>query len=71
MGLVFTGGVLGLIISAGLGQVVAGFLFGTSGLDPLTFTGVPLILLGVAALAAFLPARRASRVNPVQALKSE
>jgi ABC-type antimicrobial peptide transport system permease subunit len=71
MGLVLTGGILGLFISAGLGQLVAGFLFGTSGLDPVTFVGVPAILLGVAALAAFLPARRASRVNPVQALKSE
>jgi len=71
MGLVITGGVFGLLISAGLGQVVAGFLIGTSGLDPVTFVGVPAILLGVAALAAFLPARRASRVDPVRALKTE
>jgi ABC-type antimicrobial peptide transport system permease subunit len=71
MGLVFTGGILGIILSAGLGQVVAGFLFGTSGMDPLTFIFVPALLFGVAALAAFLPARKASKVNPVQALKSE
>jgi predicted permease len=71
MGLVITGGILGLILSAGLGQAVAGFLFGTSGLDPVTFFFVPVILFGVAALAAFIPARKASRVNPVQALKAE
>ena len=44
MGLVFTGGILGIILSAGLGQVVAGFLFGTSGMDPLTFIFVPALL---------------------------
>jgi predicted permease len=71
MGLVVTGGILGIILSAGLGQVVAGFLFGTSGLDPVTFILVPAILFGVGGLAAFVPARNASKVNPVQALKSE
>jgi predicted permease len=71
MTLVITGGVLGLLISAGLGQVVAGFLVGTSARDPLTFIGVPAVLVGVAALAAYVPARRASRVDPVRALKVE
>jgi len=71
MGLVVAGGIVGLILSLGLAQVVSGFLYGTSAFDPLTFIGVPAILLGVAALAAFVPARRASRVDPVQALKTE
>ena len=71
MGLVITGTVLGLILSFGLAKAVSGFLFGTSAFDPVTFIGVPAVLLGVAALAAFIPARMASRVNPVQALKAE
>ncbi len=71
MGLVMVGGVLGLVLSLGLAQVVSRFLYGTSPFDAVTFIGVPSILLGVAALAAFLPARRASKVNPVQALKTE
>lgn len=71
MGLVVVGGVVGLGLSLGLGQAVAGFLYGTSPADPVTFLGVPAVLLAVAFLAAFLPARRASRVNPVQALRAE
>ena len=71
MGLVMVGGILGLLVSLGLAQVVQGFLYGTSPIDPVAFIGVPLILGGVAALAAFFPARRASRVDPVQALKTE
>lgn len=71
LGLVVFGGVLGLILSLGLGRAVSGFLFGTGGTDLVTFLTVPAILVGVAALAAWVPARRASRVDPVQALKSE
>jgi ABC-type antimicrobial peptide transport system permease subunit len=71
LGLVMVGGVLGLFISAGLAQAVRGFLYGPSVLDPVAFVGVPMILLCVAGVAAWFPARRASRVNPVQALKSE
>ena len=71
MGLVVVGGSVGLILSLGLAYAVRSFLYGTSAFDPVTFLGVPAILLGVAALAAFVPARRASRVNPVQALKTE
>jgi ABC-type antimicrobial peptide transport system permease subunit len=71
MGLVAFGGVMGLVLGLGLSQVVSGFLYGISAMDPVTFIGVPAVLLGAAALAAFLPARRASRVNPVQALKSD
>jgi len=71
MGLVAFGGVIGLVLGLGLSKVVSGFLYGISAMDPVTFIGVPAVLLGAAALAAFLPARRASRVNPVQALKSD
>jgi predicted permease len=71
MGLVAVGAVLGWLLSLGLAQTIRSFLYGVSALDPLTFIGVPLVLGGVALAAAFVPARRASRVNPVQALKSE
>ena len=71
MGLAVAGGVIGVLLSLGLAQAVSGFLYGTSTFDPVTFTVVPAVLLGVAALAAFVPARRASRVNPVESLKAE
>ncbi|MBT8397242.1 MAG: ABC transporter permease, partial [Gemmatimonadetes bacterium] len=71
MGLVLIGAVIGLVLSLGLAQAVKQFLYGVGALDPVTFLGVPLILCGVALVAAFVPARRASRVDPVRALKSE
>jgi ABC-type lipoprotein release transport system permease subunit len=42
-----------------------------SGTDPLTFAGIAVVLLGVAALAAWLPARRAARIEPLEALRSQ
>lgn len=71
MGLVGVGAVLGVVLSLGLAQAIRGFLYGVGAMDPVTFLGVPVILATVALVAAFVPARRASRVNPVQALKSE
>jgi predicted permease len=69
--LVGSGLVLGLIASWGLGRFVSSQLYGVSGSDPLTIAGACLMLASVAALAGYVPARRATRVNPVLALRYE
>ena len=71
MALVAVGAILGWALSLGLAQTVRVFLYGITTLDPMTFIGVPVVLGGVALVAAFIPARRASRVNPVKALKTD
>jgi predicted permease len=64
------GGVaVGLAAALGLARLVTNLLFGVSGADPVTFLVVPLLLLAVALVATLLPARRASRVEPVEALR--
>jgi len=71
LALVAVGVVIGLALSLGLAQAVRGFLYGVGATDPVTFIGVPLLLLGVGVAASLVPARKASRVDPVRALKSE
>ena len=62
---------IGACAAAGLMQMMKSLLFGTSPLDPVSFATVPLVLLFAAAMASYLPARRASAVDPVDALKAE
>jgi putative ABC transport system permease protein len=62
---------IGLLLALGAGQVMAATLFGTVSLDVATFAGFALILLVVALLAAYLPARRALHVDPAVALREE
>ena len=71
VGVVGTGVVLGLIASAALGRVIATQLWGVSAYDPWTLVSVPLVLLLTGLLACWLPARRASRVDPLVALRYE
>lgn len=71
LGMVLVGALLGLAAAFAAGQAIERFLFGVSGADPLTFLLVPVFLLSVAVLAAWIPARRASRVHPSEALRSE
>jgi putative ABC transport system permease protein len=62
---------IGLAVSLGLTRVLRGFLYQTSALDPLTFICVAAALLGVAVLASYVPARRATKVDPLVALRYE
>ena len=62
---------LGLAAAAGLSRLMKSLLFETSALDPVTYAAVAALLLGAAALASYVPARRATAVNPVEALRIE
>ena len=61
---------IGLAASFGLARLVTNLLFGITGTDPVTFAAVALVLLLVAAVASYLPAWKASRVDPVDALRT-
>jgi predicted permease len=69
--LVLAGALIGLVVGVGFGRVLEGLLFGVDAFDLATLVGVPVVLLAVTALAAYLPARRAGRISPVSALKAE
>jgi putative ABC transport system permease protein len=65
------GVLLGLAASVPLSRAVRSFLVGVSATDPVTFVAIPLLLMLVAALASYVPARRAAAVHPVEALRDE
>ena len=65
------GGLVGYSAAVALARLIQGLLFGVGAGDPFTLTLVVLLLGGVAMVAAFVPARRATRVNPVEALRME
>jgi ABC-type antimicrobial peptide transport system permease subunit len=62
---------LGSIASLGVARLMATFLFGTSPTDPVTFAGTAVVLTIVAMIAGYIPARRASRVEPMAALRAD
>jgi putative ABC transport system permease protein len=62
---------IGLLVAFGLARLMTALLFETSAADPPTFSVVPVLLMAVALLACYLPARRATRVDPLSALRYE
>jgi putative ABC transport system permease protein len=71
MRLVTAGLVLGLTASLALTRLISQLLFGVSATDPLTFIGIAVLFTGIAVFACWLPARRATRVDPITALRCE
>jgi putative ABC transport system permease protein len=71
MTLVLVGIVVGLAGAVALARLLSGLLFGVTPTDPVTFTVVPFLLASVALAACYLPARRAAKVNPMEALRCE
>ena len=69
--LVAAGLVLGVALALGAGQLLASQLYGVGAADPVTFVATPVFLAAVAALAVYIPARRATRVDPIIAIRSE
>ena len=61
----------GLLLSAAVGRVLAGFLYKVSSADPVVFTAAPILLAAISLLACYLPARKAARVDPMVALRYE
>jgi len=68
--LALIGVVIGLLAAFGLTRIIAGLLYGVSAVDPITFICIPVLLASVTLLASYLPARRASRVDPIIALRN-
>jgi putative ABC transport system permease protein len=63
--------VVGLAASFAVAKLIAGFLYGVGPADPTAFVGIALLLIGTAYVACYIPARRASRIDPLVALREE
>ena len=66
-----SGVAIGLLLAIATAKILSGILYGVGAFDPIAFTVAPLVLITAALIATWLPARRATRVDPVQALRAE
>jgi len=66
-----SGVAVGLLLAIATAKILSGILYGVAALDPVAFTVAPLVLTAAALIATWLPARRATRVDPVQALRAQ
>jgi putative ABC transport system permease protein len=71
MTLTAAGVAIGMVLAFAVSSILESLLFGITARDPVTFTAVPLLLISVAALASWLPARRATRVDAMTALRAD
>jgi len=71
MRLVAIGAVLGLLLSAAAAKVLSGVLYGVNASDPVAFIVAPIVLLGVAVAAAWIPAHRVTQISPVRAIRTD
>ena len=69
--MVIAGAVIGLAVALALSGLLKSLLFGVGPRDPLTFIAAPALLVAVALIAAYVPARRAAKVSPMEALRAE
>jgi putative ABC transport system permease protein len=69
--MVSTGVGIGLLLAMATARILSEILYEVGALDPIAFTAAPLVLAAAAVVATWLPARRATRVNPLQALRTE
>jgi ABC-type antimicrobial peptide transport system permease subunit len=63
--------VIGIVAAVLSTRALSTLLFGVTAVEPVTFLAMSLTLIGVGMLASFLPARRASRVNPIESMRGD
>jgi len=69
--MLFSGIIIGFLLAIAFAKILSGILYGVHALDPIAFTVAALVMTSAVLIATWLPARRATRVNPIQALRTE